>query len=55
VILSSGYNAHELSEHFMGRGVAAFLQKPYEAAQLRTTALEVIGARRPDRLDPPLQ
>jgi CheY-like chemotaxis protein len=50
VILSSGYNAHELSEHFKGRGVAAFLQKPYEAEQLRTTALEVIGARRPGRL-----
>jgi signal transduction histidine kinase len=55
VILSSGYNAHELSEHFMGRGVAAFLQKPYEAEQLRITALEVIGARGAGRLEPPIQ
>ena len=44
VILSSGYNSHELSERFTGRGVAAFLQKPYNAEQLRTTALQVIAA-----------
>jgi two-component system cell cycle sensor histidine kinase/response regulator CckA len=45
VILSSGFNSDELSHRFVGRGVAAFLQKPYEAAQLRAAADEVIAAR----------
>jgi two-component system cell cycle sensor histidine kinase/response regulator CckA len=29
VILSSGYNAQELSQRLVARGIAAFLQKPY--------------------------
>ena len=45
VILCSGYQSHELGDRFMGRGIAAFLQKPYEIEQLRAAALEVIGAR----------
>ncbi|MBI4617945.1 MAG: response regulator [Planctomycetes bacterium] len=29
VILSSGYNEHEATERFVGRGLAGFIQKPY--------------------------
>jgi CheY-like chemotaxis protein len=46
VILSSGYHTHELNQRFLGRGVAAFLQKPYDMEQLRAAAVEVIAARR---------
>ena len=35
VIIMSGYNEIETSERFAGRGVAGFLQKPYEVARLR--------------------
>jgi signal transduction histidine kinase len=45
VILSSGYHSHELNQRFLGRGVAAFLQKPYGIEQLRAAAVEVIAAR----------
>lgn len=34
VILSSGYNAQELSQRFVSKGVAGFLQKPYEIKDL---------------------
>ena len=36
----------------MGRGVAAFLQKPYEAEQLRNAALEIIGGPERSRASP---
>jgi signal transduction histidine kinase len=49
VILSSGYNADDLGLRFVGRGVAAFLQKPYEPEQLRAAAFEVVAAQA-DRL-----
>jgi two-component system cell cycle sensor histidine kinase/response regulator CckA len=45
IVLTSGYNAHELSQRFVGRGVAAFLQKPYQLQQLRATALELLAAQ----------
>ena len=32
IVLTSGYDAQELSQRFAGRGVAAFLQKPYQSA-----------------------
>ncbi len=34
VILSSGYNEQDATSQFVGKGLAAFLQKPYKAAQL---------------------
>jgi signal transduction histidine kinase len=45
VILSSGYHSHELNQRFLGRGVAAFLQKPYGIEQLRAAAVEILAAR----------
>jgi DNA-binding NtrC family response regulator len=34
VILSSGYNQVEATQHFTGKGLAAFIQKPYKANDL---------------------
>jgi two-component system cell cycle sensor histidine kinase/response regulator CckA len=44
IVLASGYDSQELSQRFVGRGVAAFLQKPYQLSQLRATVLEVLTA-----------
>jgi signal transduction histidine kinase/ABC-type amino acid transport substrate-binding protein/ActR/RegA family two-component response regulator len=43
VILSSGYNEQESVQAFMGRGLAAFLQKPYTLKALERTVLEVLA------------
>jgi signal transduction histidine kinase/ActR/RegA family two-component response regulator len=43
VILSSGYNEQESVQAFMGRGLAAFLQKPYTLRSLERTVLEVLA------------
>ena len=43
VILSSGYNEQESVQAFMGRGLAAFLQKPYTLRVLERTVLEVLA------------
>jgi signal transduction histidine kinase/ActR/RegA family two-component response regulator len=43
VILSSGYNEQESIHDFMGRGLAAFLQKPYTLRALEQTVLEVLA------------
>lgn len=34
VLLSSGYNQIEATRHFSGKGLAGFMQKPYNAARL---------------------
>ncbi|RMH65512.1 MAG: PAS domain S-box protein [Calditrichaeota bacterium] len=34
VVLSSGYNEQEATSHFVGKGLAGFLQKPYKPARL---------------------
>ncbi|MHB8870071.1 MAG: hybrid sensor histidine kinase/response regulator [Thermoleophilia bacterium] len=34
VILSSGYNEHDVAQRFMGKGTAGFVQKPYQLADL---------------------
>ncbi|HYC77954.1 MAG TPA: response regulator [Planctomycetota bacterium] len=34
VILSSGYNEQDATQHFIGKGLAAFLQKPYRSDAL---------------------
>ena len=46
VILSSGYNEQEAIQQFLGRGLAGFIQKPYQLATL-VAALE--KALRPGR------
>jgi two-component system, cell cycle sensor histidine kinase and response regulator CckA len=43
VILMSGYNEQEVTRKFVGRGMAAFLQKPFRAEDLDSTARRVLG------------
>ena len=43
VVLCSGYDTHELSQRFLGRHIAAFLQKPYDVERLRAVAGEVMA------------
>jgi two-component system, cell cycle sensor histidine kinase and response regulator CckA len=35
VIVSSGYNEQEVAQRFIGRGLAGFIQKPYQIETLR--------------------
>lgn len=35
VIMSSGYNEHEVTQKFVGKGLAGFVQKPYKVSTLR--------------------
>jgi len=39
VILSSGYNEQDATSHFAGKGLAGFIQKPYEMKSL----VEILG------------
>ena len=41
VILSSGYNQQEITNRFVGRGLAGFVQKPYQMATLAQALREV--------------
>jgi signal transduction histidine kinase/CheY-like chemotaxis protein len=43
VILMSGYSEREVSERFVGRGVAAFLQKPFTRDDLVRKVREALG------------
>ena len=42
VILSSGYNQQEVSQRFAGKGLAGFLQKPYQGSTLRRELRRVL-------------
>jgi YesN/AraC family two-component response regulator len=35
VIMTSGYNEHEVTQKFVGKGLAGFMQKPYNVSELR--------------------
>jgi two-component system, cell cycle sensor histidine kinase and response regulator CckA len=35
VIMTSGYNEHEVTQKFVGKGLAGFLQKPYKFSDLK--------------------
>ena len=41
-ILSSGYNAQDVTNRFAGRGLAGFIQKPYRVRALLETVREVL-------------
>jgi CheY-like chemotaxis protein len=43
VILSSGYNEQEVTQRFVGTGLAGFIQKPYKLANLRSVLNRVLG------------
>lgn len=42
VILCSGYNEQDATQHFVGRGLAGFLQKPYRSDELKSKLREVL-------------
>jgi PAS domain S-box-containing protein len=43
VILLSGYSEQQSTERFAGKGLAGFIQKPYNAEDLRDKVREVLG------------
>ena len=43
VILSSGYNEQDVTQRFVGKGLAGFIQKPYTLANLRSTLNRILG------------
>ncbi len=43
VVLSSGFNEQDVSQRFVGAGLAGFIQKPYTVAKLRETLKLVLG------------
>ncbi|RME19135.1 MAG: PAS domain S-box protein [Deltaproteobacteria bacterium] len=45
VVLSSGYNAQEVTSRFAGKPLSGFLQKPYRARDLLDVAASVLGGR----------
>ena len=46
VILCSGYNEHNATQRFAGKGLAGFVQKPYNMAALREKLKEVLHDER---------
>jgi len=43
VILTSGYNAQEVTQRFVGKGLAGFIQKPFQLGELRDALRELLG------------
>ena len=43
VILSSGYNEQEVTQRFVGKGLAGFIQKPYQVSALRAKLQQILG------------
>ena len=45
VIMSSGYNEQDVTQRFVGKGLAGFIQKPYNLSELRRV---IAGVEKPD-------
>jgi PAS domain S-box-containing protein len=45
VILTSGYNEQDVIQHFAGKGLAGFIQKPYRLANLRETLHNLLSSK----------
>ncbi|NIA22332.1 MAG: response regulator, partial [Anaerolineaceae bacterium] len=43
VIMSSGYNQQDVTQRFVGKGIAGFIQKPYELKALAHTLQSILG------------
>ncbi|MFH1466970.1 MAG: MEDS domain-containing protein [Pseudomonadota bacterium] len=43
VVLTSGYNEQEAVDRFVGRGLAGFIQKPYQKSELERVVREALG------------
>ena len=46
VILSSGYNEQDVTQRFVGKGLAGFIQKPYQLSTLVAVLKEVLEKSR---------
>ncbi|MBN2158416.1 MAG: PAS domain S-box protein [Spirochaetes bacterium] len=42
VIMSSGYNEQEITQRFVGKGLAGFIQKPYQLADLAAKLKDIL-------------
>jgi len=42
VIMSSGYNEQEITQRFAGKGLAGFIQKPYQSHELTEKLMQVL-------------
>ncbi len=42
VIMSSGYNEQEITQRFAGKGIAGFIQKPYQMADLAAALRKIL-------------
>jgi len=43
VLLSSGYDEHDATLRFAGKGLSGFIQKPYDLASLAEKLRAVLG------------
>jgi CheY-like chemotaxis protein len=43
IVLSSGYNEQDATQRFVGKGLAGFLQKPYQLEELSRVLRQVLG------------
>jgi len=50
VIMISGYNEQEIVDHFVGKGLAGFVQKPYKMADLLPKVRQVLEGEGPGEL-----
>jgi CheY-like chemotaxis protein len=41
--MTSGYNQQEVTQRFAGRGLAGFIQKPFQLDELREMLRSVLG------------
>jgi two-component system cell cycle sensor histidine kinase/response regulator CckA len=42
VVLDSGYNEQDATQRFAGKGLAGFIQKPYDTALLRAKLIKIL-------------
>ncbi|MDP6545630.1 MAG: response regulator [Phycisphaerae bacterium] len=42
VVLCSGYNEQDATQHFVGKGLAGFIQKPYDLSAMREKLMEIL-------------
>jgi len=47
VVLTSGYNEQEATSHFNGKGLAAFVQKPFQLESMRSILERVLSVDEP--------
>ncbi len=45
VILCSGYNEQDATRRFAGKGLAGFVQKPYNMAEVRKTLMQILPSK----------